>query len=47
MRQCHQIFVLVGISRATSNPSVKEILDLASRARLSNLAVVCTRSDVS
>jgi len=45
VRQCHQIFVVAKIDRAITDESIKEIFELASRANLSKIDVVCTRSE--
>ena len=45
VRQCHQIFVVARIDRAITDESIKEIFELASRANLSKVDVVCTRSE--
>ncbi|KAF1955086.1 hypothetical protein CC80DRAFT_493422 [Byssothecium circinans] len=46
LRDCNQIFVVVKIGRAVTDMSVKEIFELARRANLANVGVVCTKSDV-
>jgi hypothetical protein len=45
VRQCHQILVVAKIDRAITDESIKEIFELASRANLSKIDVVCTRSE--
>ncbi|RYO90874.1 hypothetical protein DL766_001625 [Monosporascus sp. MC13-8B] len=45
VRQCHQILVVAKIDRAITDESIKEIFELASRANLSNIDVICTRSE--
>ncbi|KAF2462919.1 uncharacterized protein BDR25DRAFT_298822 [Lindgomyces ingoldianus] len=45
VRQCHQIFVVAKIDRAITDESIKEIFELASRANLSKIDVICTRSE--
>ncbi|PVH91907.1 hypothetical protein DM02DRAFT_544867, partial [Periconia macrospinosa] len=45
MRDCHQIFAVAKIDRAITDQSVKDIFDLARSASLSNISIVCTRSD--
>ena len=47
VRQCHQIFAVARIGRATTDTGVKEVFELARRAALSNVGVICTQSDVS
>ncbi|KAF1845874.1 uncharacterized protein K460DRAFT_366720 [Cucurbitaria berberidis CBS 394.84] len=46
VRQCHQVFAVTGIDRAASHLGVREVFELARRASLSNVGVICTRSDV-
>lgn len=45
VRQCHQILVVAKIDRAITDESIKDIFDLATRANLSKIDVVCTRSE--
>ncbi|RYP01347.1 hypothetical protein DL765_010864 [Monosporascus sp. GIB2] len=45
VRQCHQILVVARIDRAITDESIKEIFELASRASLSKIDVICTRSE--
>jgi len=45
VRDCHQIFVVARIDRAVTDESIKEIFQLARRANLSKVDVVCTRSE--
>jgi GTPase SAR1 family protein len=45
VRQCHQILVVARIDRAITDESIKNILDLATRANLSKIDIVCTRSE--
>ncbi|RYP50632.1 hypothetical protein DL768_003914 [Monosporascus sp. mg162] len=45
VRQCHQILVVARIDRAITDESIKEIFELASRANLSKIDVICTRSE--
>jgi hypothetical protein len=45
VRQCHQIFAVTRIDRAMTDESLKEIFELARRANLSKIDVVCTRSE--
>jgi hypothetical protein len=45
IRQCHQIFVVARIDRAVTDASIKEVFELAGRANLSKVDVICTRSE--
>ena len=45
VRQCHQIFAVARIDRAITDESVKDIFELARRANLAKVDVVCTRSE--
>lgn len=45
VRKCHQIFVVARIDRASTDESIKEIFELASRAKLTKVDVICTRSE--
>ncbi|KAF2710421.1 hypothetical protein K504DRAFT_405554 [Pleomassaria siparia CBS 279.74] len=45
VRQCHQIFAVANIGRATTDQGVVEVLELARHARINNVGVVCTKSD--
>lgn len=45
VRQCHQILVVARIDRAVTDRSIKEIFSLASRANLSKIDVICTKSE--
>ncbi|CAO2651427.1 Nn.00g039970.m01.CDS01 [Neocucurbitaria sp. VM-36] len=45
VRKCHHIFVVAKIDRAITNESIKEIFELADRANLSKIDVICTRSE--
>ncbi|EXJ72753.1 uncharacterized protein A1O5_03900 [Cladophialophora psammophila CBS 110553] len=42
---CDEIFAVCNIGRATTDPGVKEVFELAKRASLSKIGIVCTRSD--
>lgn len=44
--ECNEIFAICNIGRATTDEGVQQVFDLADRARLSNVGIVCTRSDV-
>jgi hypothetical protein len=46
-RQCDGIFVVCAIIRAASDASVPIVFDLARKARLTNVGIICTRSEVS
>ncbi|KAF4962888.1 hypothetical protein FSARC_9044 [Fusarium sarcochroum] len=43
--QCDEIFAICNIGRAVTDEGVQQVFDLAGRARLSNVGIVCTRSD--
>ncbi|KAI1045821.1 hypothetical protein LB505_014328 [Fusarium chuoi] len=43
--ECNEIFAICNIGRATTDEGVQQVFDLADRARLSNVGIVCTRSD--
>lgn len=45
--QCDEIFAICNIGRAVTDKGVPEVLHLAKEARLSNVGIVCTRSDAS
>ncbi|ORY11257.1 hypothetical protein BCR34DRAFT_484487 [Clohesyomyces aquaticus] len=45
VRDCHQIFAVVDMGRAATNIGVQEVFALARRANLSNVGIVCTKSD--
>jgi hypothetical protein len=45
VRHCHQVLVVARIDRASTDESIKEIFELAIRANLSKIDVVCTRSE--
>ncbi|KAF2688370.1 hypothetical protein K458DRAFT_414140 [Lentithecium fluviatile CBS 122367] len=45
VRKCHQIFVVARIDRAITDESIREIFELALRANLSKIDVICTRSE--
>lgn len=45
-RGCDEIFAVCPISRATTDGSVQQVFELARRASLPSVKVVCTRSDV-
>ncbi|CAM1503171.1 Fc.00g079470.m01.CDS01 [Cosmosporella sp. VM-42] len=43
--ECNEIFAICNIGRAVTDEGVHHVLELARRARLSNVGIVCTRSD--
>ncbi|TVY32961.1 hypothetical protein LSUB1_G006630 [Lachnellula subtilissima] len=45
MLQCDEIFAICNIGRAMTDASVVSIFDLARQARLSNVGIICTKSD--
>jgi hypothetical protein len=45
--ECHEIFAICRIGRATTDVGVKNVFELAQKAKLSNIGIICTRSDVS
>ncbi|KAF2178506.1 hypothetical protein K469DRAFT_695311 [Zopfia rhizophila CBS 207.26] len=45
VRNCHQVFVASYIGRATTDVRVREVFELARRANLSNVGIICTKSD--
>lgn len=45
--ECNEIFAICNIGRAATDEGVRQVFDLADRARLSNVGIVCIRSDVS
>lgn len=47
IRECNHVFVVTWIGRAESQEGVSEVFELARRAQLRNLSVICTQSDVS
>jgi hypothetical protein len=46
-RDCHEIFVVCPIGRAASDASVPVVFNLARRAKLKKVGIICTKSDVS
>ncbi|KAI1844902.1 hypothetical protein JX266_008918 [Neoarthrinium moseri] len=44
--ECDEIFVVANIDRATTNVGVKHVVALAKRAGLSNVGIICTKSDI-
>lgn len=45
IRNCHEIFAVCNIGRATTDVGVKSVFDLARDARLRHIGIVCTKSD--
>ena len=45
--QCDEIFAVCRIDRATTDEGVNAVFERAKQARLSNVGIICTRSDVS
>ena len=45
--ECDEIFAVCNIIRAITDQGVQAVIDLAVRASLSNVGIICTRSDVS
>ncbi|KAI0803895.1 hypothetical protein GGR55DRAFT_699812 [Xylaria sp. FL0064] len=43
--QCHEIFVVAAEGRATTDEGVRSVIELAKNARLSNVGIICTKSD--
>ena len=47
MLKCDEIFAVCQIGRATTDAGVMSVFELARQAKLSNVGIVCTKSDVS
>jgi hypothetical protein len=47
MLKCNAIFAVCYIGRAITDAGVMSVFDLAKRAHLPNVGIVCTKSDVS
>jgi hypothetical protein len=45
--ECDEIFAVCNIGRATTDVGVSSVFELARQANLTNVGIVCTRSDVS
>lgn len=45
--KCDEILAVCNIGRAVTDASVKEVFDRARQAGLSNVGIICTKSDVS
>jgi hypothetical protein len=45
--RCDEVFAICVEGRAITDAGVASVLDLAKKARLSNVGIICTRSDVS
>ncbi|KAI0431968.1 hypothetical protein F5Y09DRAFT_303069 [Xylaria sp. FL1042] len=43
--KCDEIFVVAAEGRATTDEGVRSVIELAKNAKLSNVGIVCTRSD--
>ncbi|KAI3320818.1 hypothetical protein HD806DRAFT_505075 [Xylariaceae sp. AK1471] len=43
--KCNEIFVVANIGRATTDEGVQSVFKLAKKARLSNVGIICTKSD--
>ncbi|TRX89955.1 hypothetical protein FHL15_009227 [Xylaria flabelliformis] len=43
--KCDEIFVVAVEGRATTDEGVQSVIELAKKARLSNVGIICTRSD--
>ncbi|RWA11880.1 hypothetical protein EKO27_g3224 [Xylaria grammica] len=43
--RCDEIFVVASEGRATTDEGVQSVIELAKKARLSNVGIICTRSD--
>ncbi|KAI1261517.1 hypothetical protein F5Y18DRAFT_440419 [Xylariaceae sp. FL1019] len=42
---CNEIFVICNEGRATTDEGVQDVVDLANKAKLSNVGIICTKSD--
>jgi len=45
--KCDEVFAICNIGRATTDAGVLGVFELARRARLSNVGIICTKADVS
>jgi len=45
--ECDEIFVICPIGRAITDEGVMNVVERARQARLSNISIICTMSDVS
>ena len=43
---CDEVFAICNIGRATTDAGVLEVVRLAQRAGLTNVGILCTKSDV-
>ncbi|KAI0975511.1 hypothetical protein F4678DRAFT_417505 [Xylaria arbuscula] len=43
--RCNEIFVVAAEGRATTDEGVQSVIELAKNAQLSNVGIICTRSD--
>jgi hypothetical protein len=45
--ECDEVFAVADIARASTDESVKDVIKLAKKnARVSNVGIICTKSDV-
>jgi len=44
--ECNEIFAVCNIGRAVTDEGLQSLLEIARQAMLSNVGIVCTRSDV-
>lgn len=44
---CDEIFAVCNIGRAVTDAGVASVFELAKKAKLSNVGIICTKSDVS
>ena len=47
VRSCDEIFAVCYIGRAVTDRGVEEVFRLARRANLSNIGIICTKSDIT
>jgi hypothetical protein len=45
--KCHEIFAVCCIGRAATDVGVMKVFELARQANLTNVGIVCTKSEVS
>ncbi|KAI1423392.1 hypothetical protein F5Y12DRAFT_757515 [Xylaria sp. FL1777] len=43
--KCNEIFVVAAEGRATTDEGVQSVIELAKKAKLSNVGIICTKSD--
>lgn len=46
MLKCNEVFAICSIGRATTDEGVSSVFELAKKAELSNVGIVCTKSEV-